>query len=76
MPLGDVSTRSLLFKGSYTNTEVAEECFALPDNFIPERWSSQPELIKEHRAFAPFSLGMFPFFLELRNQEADCPRSV
>ncbi|KAJ5963974.1 uncharacterized protein N7479_003850 [Penicillium vulpinum] len=28
-----------------------------PHEFIPERWYSQPELIKDKRAFAPFGVG-------------------
>jgi len=28
-----------------------------PNDFIPERWSSQPELIKNKVGYAPFSLG-------------------
>lgn len=28
-----------------------------PNEFIPERWYSQPELILDKRAFAPFSYG-------------------
>lgn len=27
--------------------------------FIPERWTSRPDLVKDKRAFAPFSLGPF-----------------
>ncbi|KAL8822793.1 MAG: hypothetical protein Q9191_006478 [Dirinaria sp. TL-2023a] len=32
-----------------------------PDDFIPERWSSQPDLVKSQNAFAPFSLDTGPF---------------
>ncbi|RYP55519.1 hypothetical protein DL769_010135 [Monosporascus sp. CRB-8-3] len=34
-----------------------ESAFAQPDEFIPERWYSRPELILDKRAFAPFSVG-------------------
>ncbi|KAI1451035.1 cytochrome P450 [Annulohypoxylon stygium] len=34
-----------------------ESAFPRPDEFIPERWYSQPELIRDRRAFAPFSVG-------------------
>ncbi|KAI0887576.1 cytochrome P450 [Annulohypoxylon maeteangense] len=34
-----------------------ESAFPRPDEFIPERWYSQPELIRDKRAFAPFSFG-------------------
>ena len=42
--------------------ETAAECFIRPHDFIPERWYSQPELIKERSSFAPFSLGEAPAF--------------
>lgn len=29
-----------------------------PEEFIPERWYSRPELVKEKSAFAPFLVGM------------------
>ena len=31
--------------------------FEHPNDFIPERWYSRPELIHDERAFAPFSVG-------------------
>ncbi|KAI0202865.1 cytochrome P450 [Astrocystis sublimbata] len=34
-----------------------EAAFQYPDEFIPERWYSRPELIRDKRAFAPFSVG-------------------
>ncbi|PLB50874.1 cytochrome P450 [Aspergillus steynii IBT 23096] len=34
-----------------------ESAYAQPDEFIPERWYSQPELIRDRRAFAPFGVG-------------------
>ncbi|KAH8811348.1 cytochrome P450 monooxygenase-like protein [Xylogone sp. PMI_703] len=36
-----------------------ESCYEFPDEFIPERWSSKPELVKNKTGFAPFSLGSF-----------------
>ncbi|CAG9953639.1 unnamed protein product [Clonostachys rosea f. rosea IK726] len=36
-----------------------EEAFEDPHNFIPERWYSKPELVKDKRAHAPFSLGRY-----------------
>jgi cytochrome P450 len=41
----------------FTDGGVAEECFARPNEFIPERWIERTELVKEKDAFAPFSLG-------------------
>ncbi|KAI1642067.1 cytochrome P450 [Daldinia loculata] len=34
-----------------------ESAFAHPNDFIPERWYSRPELILDKRAFGPFSTG-------------------
>ncbi|KAE8378838.1 cytochrome P450 [Aspergillus bertholletiae] len=34
-----------------------ESAYAKPHEFIPERWYSQPELIRDRRAFAPFGVG-------------------
>jgi cytochrome P450 len=33
--------------------------FPQPDGFIPERWSSQPELLLRKDAFFPFGYGAF-----------------
>jgi cytochrome P450 family 628 len=33
--------------------------FPDPLSFIPERWFSRPELIKDKRAFAPFIIGAY-----------------
>lgn len=33
--------------------------FDHPNEFIPERWTSQPELTKDASVFHPFSMGMF-----------------
>ncbi|PLB38295.1 cytochrome P450 [Aspergillus candidus] len=34
-----------------------DSAYVQPHDFIPERWYSQPQLIKDRRAFAPFGLG-------------------
>ncbi|KAF6241864.1 hypothetical protein HO173_000576 [Letharia columbiana] len=34
-------------------------CFQRPDEFIPERWSSRPDLVLNKRAFAPFKQGRY-----------------
>lgn len=33
--------------------------FVQPDDFIPERWLTRPDLIANEKAFAPFLLGPF-----------------
>ncbi|KAF7512751.1 hypothetical protein GJ744_000318 [Endocarpon pusillum] len=40
--------------------------FGQPNDFIPERWYSRPELIHDERAFAPFSVGKGLALVELR----------
>ena len=37
----------------------SEKVCERPEEFIPERWYSKPELVKNARAFAPFSLGPY-----------------
>lgn len=39
------------------NILIAEEVYGRPLEFIPERWYSQPELIKHKNTFAAFGLG-------------------
>ncbi|KAI4595497.1 hypothetical protein KJ359_006843 [Pestalotiopsis sp. 9143b] len=34
-----------------------EDCFEKADTFIPERWTTRPEMIRNMAAFNPFSLG-------------------
>ncbi|RSM08998.1 hypothetical protein CEP52_004420 [Fusarium oligoseptatum] len=41
---------------SYT-LQRDERAFLRPNEFLPERWTSQPDLIKDASAFAPFSMG-------------------
>lgn len=41
----------------FTDRLVVESCFEQANEFIPERWYSRPEMIREKRAFAPFALG-------------------
>lgn len=42
-----------------TDIDLDERAFIEPNTFIPERWTSKPELIKDASAFAPFSMGEF-----------------
>ncbi|GAP87504.1 putative cytochrome P450 [Rosellinia necatrix] len=36
-----------------------ERYFARPDEWVPERWSTQPNLVKNPSAFIPFSIGPY-----------------
>lgn len=44
-------------------TSPDEKLYANASSFIPERWYSSPEMIKDRSAFAPFSAGNFMLFL-------------
>ena len=37
----------------------APKAFAKPDEFIPERWTTQPDLIVDKAGFFPFLIGPF-----------------
>lgn len=36
-----------------------ESAYEDPLSFVPERWYSRPEMIRDKRAFGPFGVGMF-----------------
>lgn len=42
-----------------TNRAADERVFSRPQEFIPERWTTQPELVKDSTVFIPFNGGMF-----------------
>lgn len=46
-----------------------ERNFECPDEFIPERWTSKPELIKNASVYSPFSVGKWPMLKPLRNSD-------
>ena len=46
------------FYPSYTSILEVEDCFQEASEFIPERWYSRPEMVKDRRAFQPFSQGL------------------
>ena len=51
---------------------VVESAFPRAQEFLPERWYSQPELIQDRRAFAPFSQGTSdPYGLMGKNNSGD-----
>ena len=37
----------------------SEKCFVQANEFIPERWYSKPELIKDKLGYVPFSIGQY-----------------
>ncbi|CRK18662.1 hypothetical protein BN1708_012423 [Verticillium longisporum] len=36
-----------------------QRVFPRPDEFVPERWTSKPEFVKDKTIFAPFSIGRY-----------------
>jgi cytochrome P450 len=42
---------------SHTKILTDERCFVRPLEFIPERWTTQPELTIDSSVYAPFSTG-------------------
>ncbi|KAI0012738.1 cytochrome P450 [Xylariaceae sp. FL0662B] len=34
-----------------------ESAFENPDDFVPERWTTKPDMVKDRRAFNPFGIG-------------------
>lgn len=40
-----------------TRIAIDERSFAQPNDFIPERWTTKPELTKDASVFTPFSMG-------------------
>lgn len=41
------------------NASIEQEIYVDPESFVPERWFSKPEMVKNKEAFAPFSLGTY-----------------
>lgn len=41
-------------------TLLDERVFQRPQEFLPERWTTQPELVKDPSAFIPFNGGKLP----------------
>lgn len=39
---------------------IDERNFECPNEFIPERWTSKPELTKNASVYSPFSIGKYP----------------
>ena len=53
-----ITGRTTIVAPRYTIGRL-ESCFEYPAQSIPSRWTSQPQLVKEKRAFAPFNLGRY-----------------
>jgi hypothetical protein len=65
MLYSDVSV-AIRTDGRYVADDLlVPNAFKQPDDFIPERWTTRPELVLDSRAYAPFSIGTscYVFFL-------------
>lgn len=38
---------------------LVESCYERPQEFLPERWYNQPELVKDKNVHHPFAKGTF-----------------
>ncbi|RBR25622.1 uncharacterized protein FIESC28_01585 [Fusarium coffeatum] len=58
MQLGDVFIPGdTIFRAPSYTMYRDERCFARPNEFIPERWTTKPELTIDSSVYAPFSTG-------------------
>jgi cytochrome P450 len=48
-----------LLQARVLTSQSAEKCYVEPEKFIPERWYSRPELVKDARSFLPFAQGRY-----------------
>jgi cytochrome P450 len=49
------------------SNDLDERAFTQPNEFIPDRWTTKPDLVKNASVFTPFGTGQFPLsiaFLE------------
>ena len=63
-PLYSFGRREILFfprrnfySKRYADYEIVESCFEKATEFIPERWSEKPEMVRDKQVFVPFSVG-------------------
>lgn len=63
-PLYSLGRRETLFfprrnfySKRYADYEIVESCFEKATEFIPERWSEKPEMVRDKQVFVPFSVG-------------------
>ncbi|KAF8849089.1 cytochrome P450 [Acephala macrosclerotiorum] len=47
-----------IFTPRYTIARM-ESCFERADEFIPERWTTKPEMVKNRHGYSPFSIGRY-----------------
>lgn len=43
--------------GAWLTELTDERYFVSPEEYIPERWTSKPDLVKNASVFSPFSIG-------------------
>lgn len=53
----------LSFCSSILTQTIGEDCFERAEEFIPERWSSRPDMTRNVAAFTPFGSGKYSWWL-------------
>jgi hypothetical protein len=61
--IGRCKSAQLTARGDNAKEIAADKAYVDPNSFVPERWFSRPEMIKDKTCFAPFSIGMPLVFL-------------
>ena len=53
------STRQFILSELYLPGRrfIVESCYEQPNEFVPERWTTRPEMIRDKSTFVPFGLG-------------------
>jgi hypothetical protein len=36
---------------------IGSDCFEEPEQFVPERWTTRPDMVRNSKAFSPFGTG-------------------
>lgn len=47
----------LTYRQCGSDPNIVSAAYEDPEAFVPERWYSRKELVKDRRAFAPFGIG-------------------
>ena len=56
-PLDPIALNKGTRKGSDAHLSLDKRNFAKPDEWVPERYTTQPKLILDKSAFVPWSIG-------------------
>lgn len=59
IPALQLSSNHNMFSSNHYNLITGAKYFKEPDSFIPERWTTRPDLVIDKRAYHPFLLGPY-----------------